>query len=63
MGFILKEEVIKIQHRMKTTREVWQRMRGGRGGFLLIQHEKLFIFKKPGGNEEEKRKLKYSISI
>ncbi len=35
----------------------------GRGGFLLIQHEKLFIFKKPGGNEEEKRKLKYSISI
>ncbi|WP_243681340.1 hypothetical protein [Vulcanisaeta souniana] len=29
VGFILKEEVIKIQHRMKTTREVWQRMRAG----------------------------------
>ncbi len=59
-GFILKEEVIKIQHRMKTTREVWQKMRGR--DFLLIQHEKLFIFEKPG-DEREKKKLKYSMGI
>jgi len=45
VGFVLKEEVIKIQHNMKTTREVWSRIRNRE--FLLIQHEKLFIFNKP----------------
>jgi len=45
VGFTLKEEVIKVQHNMKTTREVWQRIRNR--DFLLIQHEKLFIFRKP----------------
>jgi len=44
-GFILKEEVIKVQHKMKTTREVWSKFR--EGGFLLIYHEKLYIFRKP----------------
>ena len=56
-GFILKEEVVKIQHRMKTTREVWNRKRGR--DFLLIYHEKLFIFRKP---EEDEKLSKYKYS-
>lgn len=44
-GFILLEEVVKVQHKMKTTREVWSRVRNR--GFLLIKHEKLYIFRKP----------------
>ncbi len=43
-GFILREEVIKIQHKMKTTREVWRK---ARRDFLLIYHEKLYILRKP----------------
>jgi len=43
-GFILKEEVVKIQHKMKTTREVWNKLRDR--DFLLIYHEKLYIFRK-----------------
>ncbi len=56
-GFILKEEIIKIQHKMKTTREVWSRIR--KRDFLLIYHEKLFIFRKPV-DEGEYKKYKYS---
>ncbi|MGC9113366.1 DNA methyltransferase [Acidilobus sp.] len=56
-GFILKEEVIKVQHRMKTTREVWQKLKDK--GFLLIYHEKLFIFRKPEAGESL-RNVKYS---
>jgi hypothetical protein len=55
VGFILREEVIKIQHKMKTTREVWRKLR--ERDFLLIYHEKLFILEKPRGVEKE---LKYS---
>ncbi|MET1160022.1 MAG: DNA methyltransferase [Thermoprotei archaeon] len=49
-GFILKEEVIKIQHKMKTTREVWSKLR--ERDFLLIYHEKLYIMRKPLENKE-----------
>ncbi len=52
-GFLLKEEVIKIQHRMKTTREVWSRLR--ERDFLLIYHEKLYIFRKPRDGETRYR--------
>jgi DNA modification methylase len=55
VGFILREEVIKIQHKMKTTREVWRKLK--ERDFLLIYHEKLFILEKPRGVEKE---LKYS---
>lgn len=48
-GFILREEVIKIQHRMKTTREVWRK---ARRDFLLIYHEKLYILRKPLGDRD-----------
>jgi DNA modification methylase len=54
-GFILKEEVIKIQHKMKTTREVWRKLR--KRDFLLIYHEKLFILEKPSQIEKG---LRYS---
>jgi hypothetical protein len=40
---------------MKTTREVWRKLR--ERDFLLIYHEKLFILEKPRGIETE---LKYS---
>ncbi len=53
-GFCLKEEVIKIQHKMKKTREVWKR---GKRDFLLIYHEKLLIFEKA----KDEKKLKYSF--
>ncbi len=56
-GFILKEEVIKIQHKMKTTRERWARLK--ERDFLLIYHEKLFIARKPGSSSEY-GKYKYS---
>ncbi len=46
VGFALKEEVVKIQHNMKTTREVWRRLKKD---FLLIRHEKLYILEKPKG--------------
>jgi len=55
VGFVLKEEVIKVQHKMKTTREVWARLKDR--DFLLIYHEKLFILEKPSKRDEE---LKYS---
>ena len=55
-GFVLREEVIKIQHKMKTTREVWRRLR--ERDFLLIYHEKLFILEKPREKDPE---LKYSM--
>ncbi len=56
-GYILREEVIKIQHKMKTTREVWSRFR--RRDFLLIYHEKLYILRKPV-SEKEYKKYRYS---
>jgi len=56
VGFVLKEEVIKIQHKMKTTREVWRRIR--ERDFLLIYHEKLFIFEKPVKKDHG---LRYSV--
>jgi len=55
VGFILKEEVIKIQHKMKTTMEVWRKLK--ERDFLLIYHEKLFILEKPKQAEIE---LRYS---
>lgn len=55
-GFLLKEEVIKIQHKMKVTREKWSKL--NKRNFLLIFHEKLFIFRKP--LEKNRKKYKYS---
>jgi DNA modification methylase len=49
VGFILKEDVIKLQWKMKSTREKW---RGSNYDFLLLAHEHLFIFRK--ADKEEK---------
>jgi DNA modification methylase len=48
VGFILKEDIIKLQWKMKSTREKWS----GKYDFYLIAHEHLFVFRKPGKNEK-----------
>ena len=47
-GFILREDIIKMQWKMKSTRERW---RGKGYDFLLIAHEHLYIFRKPESGE------------
>lgn len=46
-GFILKEDVVKLQHNCMTTR-YWNAQKKD---FLLIMHEHLFIFRKPNVGE------------
>jgi DNA modification methylase len=48
-GFILREDIIKVQWKMKSTRERWSA--GVERDFMLIYHEHLFIFRKPDENE------------
>ena len=73
-GFILKEDVIKMQWNMKTTRQKWsglvetsdaywgEKPEGKKywTDFLLILHEHLFIFRKPKPDEDTS-KYKYSM--
>jgi DNA modification methylase len=56
VGFVLKEDIIKIQHKTKTTREVW---RGHSYDFYKIAHEHLYVFRKPE-KDENTTPLKYS---
>ncbi|MEM2982945.1 MAG: DNA methyltransferase [Candidatus Bathyarchaeia archaeon] len=56
-GFVLKEDIIKLQHKTKTTREKW---RGRYYDFYKIAHEHLYIFRKPS-NEERISEYKYSL--
>jgi len=56
-GFILKEDIIKVQHHCKFT-ERW-RWKAKRDKFYLIMHEHLFVFRKPHDGEDLSR-LKYS---
>lgn len=56
-GFILKEDIIKVQHHCKFT-ERW-RWKAKKDKFYLIMHEHLFVFRKPGETEDISR-LKYS---
>ncbi len=46
-GFILKEDVVKVQHNCTTTRYWGSQTRD----FLLIMHEHLFVFRKPNTDE------------
>ena len=55
-GFILKEDIIKLQWNTKSGREKW---RGKNYDFYLIAHEHIFIFRKPE-NEKELKKMKFS---
>lgn len=45
IGFILREDFIKHQGKMKSTREKWKRGKKGYD-FLLLAHEYLFVFRK-----------------
>ncbi|MEM2100327.1 MAG: DNA methyltransferase [Thermoproteota archaeon] len=56
-GFILKEDIIKLQWNTKTTREKWNKKSYD---FYLIVHEHLYIFRKPS-NTGELKEFKLSI--
>ncbi|MGB8216388.1 MAG: DNA methyltransferase [Candidatus Methanoperedens sp.] len=47
-GFILREDIIKLQWKMKSTREKWF---GKKYDFYLIGHEHLYVFRKPDVGE------------
>jgi DNA modification methylase len=47
-GFILKEDVVKVQHNCSTTRYWGSQTRD----FLLIMHEHLFVFRKQNAGED-----------
>jgi DNA modification methylase len=48
-GFIIREDIIKEQWKMKGTREKW---RGRNQDFYLIAHEHIFVFRKPANDRE-----------
>lgn len=56
VGFVLKEDIIKLQWKTKTTRERWK---GRQYKFYKIAHEHLYIFRKPR-QDEKLYPLKYS---
>ncbi|MCD6427690.1 MAG: hypothetical protein J7L03_06335, partial [Caldisericaceae bacterium] len=49
-GFLLKEDIIKIQHNCSST-PYWARQ-SIKYNFYLIMHEHLFVFRKPDKNED-----------
>ena len=55
-GFVLKEDIIKLQWNMQSTRQNW----AGKQSFYKIAHEHLFVFRKPTPNEST-TELKGSI--
>ncbi|MEM1921323.1 MAG: DNA methyltransferase [Desulfurococcaceae archaeon] len=71
VGFVLKEDIIKIQWHTKVTEQKWRSLikssnecwvdENSRGkDFYLIAHEHLFLFRKPDKNEDLE---KYKLSI
>lgn len=58
-GFILREDIIKAQWNMKSTRERWNPQK--QRDFLLIYHEHLFVFRKPD-TDEDTRKFRESMA-
>ncbi|MFQ5920566.1 MAG: TRM11 family SAM-dependent methyltransferase [Nitrososphaerales archaeon] len=58
-GFILKEDVIKVQHKTKRTREAW---RGSNYDFYKIAHEHLFVLRKPARGEKTSQ-FKHSMQL
>ncbi len=59
-GFVLKEDIVKVQHNCKMTNR-WK-WKAQQGGFYLIMHEHLFVFRKPKANEDLTR-IKYSANF
>jgi DNA modification methylase len=60
VGFILKEDIIKVQHNCTTT-ERW-RTKSKQDKFYLIMHEHLFVFRKPKPTENLSH-IKYSYFL
>ena len=58
VGFIHREDVIKHQWKMKSTREKWRKGKGY--DFLLLAHEHLFVFRKLE-EDEKPRPFKDSV--
>ncbi len=52
-GFLLKEDIIKIQHNCTTT-PYWKKQ-VDKYNFYLIMHEHLFVFRKPENKEDYKK--------
>lgn len=59
-GFILKEDIIKVQHNCKST-PYWAK-KAKELNIYLIMHEHLYIFRKPKKNEDL-TKYKYSTIV
>jgi DNA modification methylase len=59
-GFVLKEDIIKIQHNCTTTGQ-WKN-KAKQQGFYLIMHEHLFVFRKPKV-EEDLSRIKFSADL
>ncbi|GAQ24361.1 TRM11 family SAM-dependent methyltransferase [Tepidanaerobacter syntrophicus] len=59
-GFILKEDIIKVQHNCKST-PYWERQ-VEKYNFYLIMHEHLFVFRKPKKGEDLSR-VRYSMGL
>ncbi len=55
-GFVVKEDIIKLQHNTKGAREMWN---GHKYDFYKIGHEHLYVFRKPDANEDTTQ-LKFS---
>ena len=60
VGFVIKEDIIKIQHNCSTTGR-WQ-AKAKRDKFYLIMHEHLFVFRKPKPAENLSH-IKYSSAF
>jgi DNA modification methylase len=60
VGFVLKEDIIKVQHNCTTT-ERW-RNKALQNKFYLIMHEHLFVFRKPETVEDINRIKDSAIS-
>lgn len=59
VGFVLKEDIIKVQHNCQQTGR-W-RWKARRDKFYLIMHEHLFVFRKPTAGEDLGR-IRYSTA-
>ncbi|MGA2916002.1 MAG: DNA methyltransferase [Sedimentisphaerales bacterium] len=60
VGFILKEDVVKVQHNCSSTGRWAQKAQNDK--FYLIMHEHLFVFRK-AKKDENLGKIKYSSKI
>ena len=56
-GFVLKEDIIKIQHQTKSAQGRWA---NGPYGFYKIAHEHLYVLRKP---TQEERIIDYKFSL